>query len=134
MISRHNSSKTALPAGWPQFVKSAMLHILSLAQYAATYARRWAADRRNARRRLRAQDNQLRQLVGLLKEEFRILGDRLRRIPPSKGPYYLPTEHMSIFELRAARAWSILQTAAAFLVTSATIASWMKRLVEHGPD
>jgi putative transposase len=41
---------------------------------------------------------------------------------------------MSILELRAARAWSLQQTANAFLVTAATIASWMKRLDEQGPD
>ena len=117
MISRNNSSKTALPAGWPRCVKPAMLHVLSLAQYAAAYTRSWAADSRNAWLRLRAQNDQLRQLVALLKEELRIKDERLRRIPPHKRPHYLPTERMSILELRAARAWSISQTAAACLVT-----------------
>jgi hypothetical protein len=36
-------------------------------------------------------------------------------------------------ELRAARAWSLEQTARVFQVTAATIASWGKRLDDHGP-
>ena len=41
---------------------------------------------------------------------------------------------MAILELRAARRWSRQQTADVFLVTAATIASWMKRVDEEGPD
>ena len=48
MISRNNSSKAALPAAWARCVKSAMLHVLSLAQYASAYPRSWAADSWNA--------------------------------------------------------------------------------------
>ena len=33
-----------------------------------------------------------------------------------------------------ARNWSLVQTAKAFLVTSATISSWLRRLDEEGPD
>ena len=41
---------------------------------------------------------------------------------------------MAILELKAARCWSLAQTAAAFLVSDATVASWMKRLGENGPN
>jgi putative transposase len=41
---------------------------------------------------------------------------------------------MAILELRAARGWSLEQTARALLVTAATVSSWMKRLDEQGPD
>ena len=41
---------------------------------------------------------------------------------------------MAILELRAARGWSLEQTARRFLVTAATIAAWMKKLDEEGPD
>lgn len=58
----------------------------------------------------------------------------MKRIDPQKRPHYAPTERMAILELRAARAWSTQQTADAFLVTAATIASWMKRIDEGGPD
>ena len=58
----------------------------------------------------------------------------MKRLAPQKRPHYVPTERMSILELRAARAWSAQQSADAFLVTPATIASWMKRVDEQGPD
>ncbi|UCE60064.1 MAG: DDE-type integrase/transposase/recombinase [Phycisphaerales bacterium] len=58
----------------------------------------------------------------------------MKRIVASKRPHYSPIERMSILELRAARAWSVQQTADAFLVTPATITSWTKRLDEQGPD
>ncbi len=41
---------------------------------------------------------------------------------------------MAILELRAARGWSLSQTAKAFLVTPATIASWLKRIDEGPPS
>ena len=43
------------------------------------------------------------------------------------------TTHTSILELRAARGWSLEQTARVFQVSAATIASWGKRLDDHGP-
>ena len=49
-------------------------------------------------------------------------------------PYYPPAERMAILQLRAARNWSLEQTAKAFLVTAETIASWLKRIDEQGPD
>jgi putative transposase len=41
---------------------------------------------------------------------------------------------MAILELRAARGWSMEQTAKTFLITQATISSWMKRVDEDGPN
>ena len=32
-----------LPKSWPATVRSAMLHVISLAKYAAVYTRSWAA-------------------------------------------------------------------------------------------
>jgi len=58
----------------------------------------------------------------------------MRQIPPHRRPRYPPTERMAALELKAARGWSLEQTAKALLVTAATIASWMKRLDEEGPD
>jgi transcriptional regulator with XRE-family HTH domain len=65
---------------------------------------------------------------------MRIKDARMAQISPHRRPYYPPTERMAILELRAARGWSQEQTADAFLVTAATIASWMKRVDEEGPD
>jgi hypothetical protein len=41
---------------------------------------------------------------------------------------------MAILELRAVRGWSLKQTANTFFLTSSTIASWVKRIDQEGPD
>ena len=134
-MAKHQKSRgIPLPRGWPRRVKSAMLNVIALAQYAATYTRGWAIDGRIARLRLKAENDQLRQEVALLTEEMRIKDARMKRVDPQKRPHYAPTERMAILELRAARAWSAQQTAETFLVTAATIASWMKRVDEDGAD
>jgi hypothetical protein len=38
------ASSIPLPKSWPAKVRSAMLHVVSLAKYAAVYTRSWAAD------------------------------------------------------------------------------------------
>ena len=111
-----------LPKSWPTRVKSAMLHVISLAQFAAAYTRGWAANCVNARIRLKARADQLR-----------IGNARMSRVSAHRRPHYAPVERLAILELRAARCWSLQQTADAFLVTSATIASWTKRVDEQGP-
>jgi len=58
----------------------------------------------------------------------------MARVPPANRPHYTPDERMAILELKAARAWNQAQTARAFLVTEGTIASWLRRLDEQGPD
>jgi transposase InsO family protein len=111
-----------------------MLHVISLAQFAAAYARGWAAISLNRRVQLQADVDQLNSETLMLREEIRILITRMHRIPPQRRPHYEPTERMAILELRAARGWSMEQTARTFLITQATIASWMKRVDEEGPD
>jgi len=58
----------------------------------------------------------------------------MKSIEPQRRPYYKPTQRMAILELRAARGWTLKQTADTFQITAATVASWMKRLDEQGPD
>src|SRR5439155_4377784 len=67
-------------------------------------------------------------------EETRIKDARMQHLEAQKRPHYPPTERMAILELRAARSWSLAQTARTFLVTPLTIASWTTRLDEEGPD
>ena len=46
-MGRHeNSPGIPLPRGWPRRVKSAMLNVIALAQYAAAYTRNWAINGR----------------------------------------------------------------------------------------
>lgn len=52
-----------LPRRWPKRVRSAVLHAISLARVSLTCARGWAANNRNARVRLKAENNRLRQYV-----------------------------------------------------------------------
>ena len=44
-----------LPRGWPSRVKSAILHVISLAQFTLAYTRGWAANSPNSRIRLKAE-------------------------------------------------------------------------------
>jgi len=128
-----NSALTIpLPKSWPAKVRSAMLHVVSLAKYAAVYTRSWAADGPNARVRFRAERDRHQEDNALLREELRIKDARMASIPAHHRPFYRPTERLAILELKAARDWSLEQTAKAFIVCPKTIASWMKRLDEDG--
>ena len=125
--------RVPLPKGWPRTVRSAVIHAISLAQFSLTHTRSWAANSWNARIRLKQQNDWLRQEVALLIEEMRIKDARMLRIPAQRRPHYPPIERLAILELRAARDWSMSQTARHLLVTPATVASWMGRLDEEGP-
>ena len=115
-------------------MKSAVLHVISLAHFSLAYARGWAADNRNQRLRLTAENDRLREAVALLEEVARLKDARMARVAPHRRPHYLPTERMAILEIRAARGWSLEQTARAFLVTAETIASWARRVDEQGTE
>jgi transposase-like protein len=111
-----------------------MLQVIALAQYALTYTRSWAANSPNERVRLAAKADQSEQEIALLREEIRIKDARMASIPAARRPHYEPTERLAILQLRAARGWSLERTAKVFQVTAATIASWGKRLDEHGSN
>ncbi len=49
MPSKSVSSVIPLPRAWPSRVKSAILHVISLAQFTVAYTRGWAANRPNSR-------------------------------------------------------------------------------------
>ena len=122
-----------LPNGWPRRVRSGVIHAISLAHFSLTSTRSWAANSWNARIRLKADNDRLRDEIALIKEEMRIKDSRMLQIPALRRPHYPPIERLAILELRAARAWSLNQTAQNLLITTATVASWMHRLDEDGP-
>ena len=66
-----------LPKDWTGNVRSAVLHVISLAQYATAYTRSWAANSPNERMRLKTENDRLESEVALLKEEIRIKDARL---------------------------------------------------------
>ncbi len=117
-----------LPKAWPERARSAIIHVISLAHAAIVGARGWAANSPIARVRLRGQLEKARAEIALLTEELRIKDARMASIDSRKRPHYRPTERLAILELRAARGWSMAQTARALLVQPATIASWWKRI------
>jgi len=74
-----------VPSGWPRNVKSAVLHVTSLAQFALTYTRGWAADALNPHARQAAEMDRLTGEVALLQEQVRIQNARLAKIPARRG-------------------------------------------------
>jgi putative transposase len=128
------SSTLPLPRGWTETVRAAVLHVISLARFSLACAE-GQLDRHHARRSwLRADNDQLRQELALVREELRIKDARMSRLTPQKRPHYLPTERMAILALRAARGWTVDDTAAAFHVTPLTIRDWMGRLETEGTE
>ena len=86
MPKSQDTPSIPLPKAWTEHVRSAVLHVLSLAQYAAVYTRARAADSVNTRVRLKAEDDQLTQEVTLLREGIRIKDARMARIAPDRRP------------------------------------------------
>jgi transposase InsO family protein len=123
----------SLPKSWPRRVRSAVIHVISLAHFSLIATRSWAANNWNARVRLKSKNERLRQELALLHEEMRLKDARMQRIPAQRRPHYIPIERLEILELRAARGWSQAQTAERLLVTPLTVSSWMSRLDEGGP-
>ena len=123
---------STLPKNWPSRVRSAIVHAVSMANVALTVARGRAEHHFDARVRLRVENVRLEQEVALLREELRIKDARMERVPAQRRPHYPPVERLAILELRAARGWSLAETARRLLVTPLTIASWNRRLGDEG--
>ena len=118
-------------------VRSAVLHIISLAPYVAVYTHGWAADSMNGGVRLKAQNERLLQRLALRDEETRIKDPQVARIAPHRRVHCPPTKRMAILELRAARDGSLEQTARTSQVTAATrsprgLRGWTKKVLKRG--
>jgi len=134
VAAKSSSPTLPLPRSWTSRIKSAILQVISLAQFTMAHTRGWAANSPNLRIRLKADLDRAHQVIALLREELRIHQAHMAQRPPHRRPYYPPTERMAILQLRAARYWSLEQVAKAFLVTAETLASWLKRMDERGSD
>jgi hypothetical protein len=126
--------RIALPKGWPKAARVAVVHAAALAHFVMTHVRGWCADSSLQRVRVASECERLRSEVALLQEELRIKDARLARIPPQHRPHYPPVERLAILALKAARGWNLGQAAARFLLVPATIADWLRRTDEEGPD
>ena len=133
-MSKSRAPNVPLPAAWPKRVRSAVIHVMSLAAASLTATRGWAAGHIDSRVRLRSENERLNQEIALLQQELRIKNDRLRRVPGHQRPHYPPIERMAILELRAVRGWTLRQTAECFLLSPATVSHWTRRLDDRGPD
>jgi len=91
---RH-SQPIPLPKGWPKFVRSGVLHAISLGAIAMTSA--WArATKARSKRRLQADIDRLRAEVVHLEEELAIKDSRWGRHSPRRRPHYGPVQRMRI--------------------------------------
>ena len=103
MLPLSCSSDIIIPKSWPKNIKSTVLHVISLAHYAITYARGWAANSINARARLQARLSNALGEIAKLREELRIKDARMAKIDAQERPHYPPVERMAILELKTAR-------------------------------
>jgi len=129
-----NGPAIRLPKQWSRHVRSAIVHAVSMASVAfiATLAR--AENRFNDRIRVQAEHERREREVALLIEELRSKDARMERLAAQRRPHYPPIERLAILELRAARSWSLAQTARRLLVTPLSVATWTNRLDDEGPD
>jgi len=130
----HRTASTPLPSGWSRCVRSAVVHVVSIANVAFTVTRARAANEPDGRIRLQAELDQRDREISLLREELRIKDARMQRVPAQRRPHYPAIERLASLELRAARGWSQAETARRLLVTPLTVASWTRRLDDDGPD
>ena len=127
---KHKPFEVRLPRRWPHRAKSGVLHALGVARWILATLRGGAsADDRGP---LELEDT--RAHVKVLLCENKLLRGRLASIPAAKRPHYQAEARMEIVQLRAAQGWTLEQTAARFLVTAATLATWMRRVDEQGPE
>ena len=101
------AARLGLPKHWSRWVQSAVLHVISLARLSITASRGWAANSCNARLRLQAEVDRVRDELALAHEEIRIKDTRMAQLLPQRRPHYPPVERMAILELRAARGISV---------------------------
>jgi len=134
MLDHFAAPAVPLPKPWSDCVKSAVLHVIALARLATAHVRGWSVNSPIARLRLAAQLDETRQENARLREELRIKDARMAQIAAHRRPHYPPTERMAILELKAARGWNQVQAAKAMMVTAATVATWLRRIDERGPQ
>jgi transposase InsO family protein len=127
-------SLMSLPRGWPRLVKSALLHAVGLARTVVTEVHAGFENSPLQRARDAATLERLRARVAVLEEVLRIKDRRMALIAPERRPHYLPEDRLAILALRAAQGWNASRTAREFLLSPPTIAEWMKKLDQGGPE
>lgn len=86
MSKSQETPKIPLPKGRKKQVRSAVLHVISLAQFTAAYTRGWSANSINSRIWLKAERDRANQQVALLREQIRITSAASRAACNSRTP------------------------------------------------
>lgn len=121
-----------LPRSWPEHIRLALVHAVSLANVVMTSALARLATSKSAKTRAEGALQRARLQIAALEEELRIKDARMAKLAAKRRPHYGPLDRLAILELRAARGWTVAKTARRFLVGPATISGWMKRIDEGG--
>ena len=96
MFKRPDPPRIDLPCGWPRQIRSAVLHVIALAQYVMAYTRRWATNSPIGHLLLKEENDGLRQEVAPLREEIR------QRLQPHMHPLPIEGPHHVRLRLRGA--------------------------------
>ena len=82
MFSKGELEKLPLPKGWPTYVKSAIVHTISLASLCLSSARGWTKNAINPQARIQTELEKQQNEINLLKLEISIKDARIQRIDP----------------------------------------------------
>ena len=113
-----------LPRNWHSYVRSAVLNVVGIVRIAMLAGRESLignGDTKDAR------IHQLESEVAMLREELRINGARMQRVPSQRRPQYSGIERMAILQLRAVRGWNKTETARHFSLSDDTVRAWLRR-------
>ena len=114
-----------LPRNWHALVRSAVLQVIGIVRIAMLTGREALIKNGDSPD---ARIHQLESEVAMRREELRIHGARLRRVPPNRRPQYTGLERMAILQLCAMRGWNKSETSRHFLVSDDTIRDWLRRV------
>jgi hypothetical protein len=87
-----------VPRQWTKQIKSAFIHIISLASATITCTCALASKRKATVTRMKAELAQAYQEIALFRDEIRVKDDRFRRVAPHKRPYYPPIQRLQILK------------------------------------
>ena len=133
-MSDVKDDRIPLPPGWTKLAQRGLLNVVAAARLALLQVLAGFENGRVSEARVLAQNERLKERIAQLETELSIKDNRMGRLPVTKRPHYPPEERLRILLLRAATGWSLTQTAKRFLLSPQTIANWMKRLDDDGPD
>ncbi len=98
------------------------------------FVRAWCENSPIERVRLAAKLAAAEIRASLLERENQLLRARFARIPAERRPHFTPAERMEILAIKAETGWTARRLAERFLVSPLTIASWLRRVDEGGPN